>query len=123
MLAQEGKAVASVFVSFASRDSERVSDTLAELRERGLVTGTDVVTDQVFVPGSSLRGTLRKAIQDASSIVVLWTEAAAQSANVNYEIGMADALGKPIMIVDLDGRRRVPADLGNVQVVDLHSAA
>jgi hypothetical protein len=80
------------------------------------------VTDQVLQPGVSIRDTVRKAIEDASSIVVLWTEAAARSANVNYELGMADALGKPIVLVNLDGPHRIPSDLNNVQVVDLHPA-
>ena len=112
----------SVFVSHAAPDGARVQDTLALLRDRGVVTGTEVVTDQALRPGVSLRDTVRKAIEDASSIVVLWTDAAAQSANVNYELGMADALGKPIVIVQLDGLHRFPRDLGNVQVVDLHPA-
>ena len=115
--------MAGVFVSYDSRDAARVEDMLALLRDRGLVSGTDVVTDQSLEPGVSLRDTVRKAIQDASSIVVMWTEAAAQSANVNYGLGMADALGKPIVLVNLDGPHRILRDLNNVQVVDLHPAA
>jgi hypothetical protein len=115
--------MAGVFVSYDSRDAARVEDMLALLRDRGLVSGTDVVTDQSLEPGVSLRDTVRKAIQDASSIVVMWTEAAAQSANVNYELGMADAVGKPIVLVNLDGPHRILRDLNNVQVVDLHPAA
>lgn len=114
--------MAAVFVSHASADGARVEDTVALLRDRGLVSGTEIVTDQVLATGVSIRDTVRKAIEDASSIVVLWTDAAAQSANVNYELGMADALGKPIVLVNLDGPHRIPRDLNNVQVVDLHPA-
>ena len=114
--------MASVFVSYALSDSARVQHTLALLRDRGLVSGMDVVTDQALEKGASMRDTVRKAIEDATSIVVLWTDAAAQSANVYYELGMADALGKPIVLVNLDGPHRIPRELSNVQVVDLHPA-
>ena len=114
--------MASVFVSHASRDGVRVADTLSLLRGRGLVNGTEIVTDQGLEPGLSIRDSVRKAIQDAASIVVLWSDAAAQSANVNYEIGMADALEKPILIVNLDGLHSIPPGLANAQVVDLHPA-
>jgi len=114
--------MASVFVSHAARDGARVAGTLSLLRDRGLVSGTDIVTDQGLEPGLSMRDTVRKAIEDAASIVVLWNDAAARSANVNYELGMADALGKPILIVNLDGPHSIPDELSNVRVVDLHPA-
>jgi len=119
---QEVRAVASVFVSHASPDGAMVRATLALLRDRGLLSETDIVTDQALALGASIRDTVRKPIEDASSIVVLWTEAAAQSANVYYELGMADALGKPIVLVNLEGPQPILHDLNNVQAVDLHPA-
>lgn len=111
-----------VFVSYARQDAERVSDIWAKLKSEGLVSGASWMADEQLGPEENYAESIRRAIGDAPRVVVLWTEAAARSPYVNYELGMADALEKPILVVDLDGREPVPSEISNVQVIDLHPA-
>ncbi len=112
-----------VFVSYASQDRRRVQKVLKALRSRGLFDDPSTVTidaSSVMIPGSSIRGALRKAIESANNVIVLWTPQAARSEWVNYELGMATAFGKPITLVMPDeGAPDVPPNLGDMQVVKL----
>jgi hypothetical protein len=110
------------FVSCSGQDAIRVADVWAMLKARGFVSGDAWMSDDQLRPGDDYAESIRKAIGDAPTVVVLWTESAARSPYVNYELGMADALEKPILIVDLDGRARIPGELSNVQIVDFHPA-
>jgi len=112
-----------VFVSYASQDRGRVQKVLKALRSRGLFDDPSTVTidaSSVMIPGSSIRGALRKAIESANNVIVLWTPQAARSEWVNYELGMATAFGKPITLVMPDeAAPDVPPNLGDMQVVKL----
>ncbi|MGH8565891.1 MAG: toll/interleukin-1 receptor domain-containing protein [Gammaproteobacteria bacterium] len=112
-----------VFVSYASQDRGRVQKVLKALRSRGLFDDPSTVTidaSSVMIPGSSIRGALRKAIESANNVIVLWTPQAARSEWVNYELGMATAFGKPITLVMSDeAAPDVPPNLGDMQVVKL----
>lgn len=112
----------NVFVAYAGVDRPRIDDVWSKLLARGLVHGTPWVADQATVPGEGFADAIMRAIQDASLVVVLWSDHAARSSYVNYELGMAQALGKPILIVDLGSHLPPPAELGPVQVVDLQPA-
>ena len=65
-------------------------------------------------------GMLREAIENASKFVVVWSDAAYTSEWVNYETGMAEALGKPILVVVPKGETsRVPGNLKETQVIEI----
>ena len=56
----------------------------------------------------------------ANSVVVFWTENSANSQFVNYELGMADALGKNLVVVTPRGQRmRLPSNLEDIQVLEI----
>jgi hypothetical protein len=112
----------SVFLSYAIGDKPRMGRVLKELRTRGLLGARDEIVHptQVTVPGSSIRGVLRNAIQSASKVVLVWSGAGSASQWVNYEAGMAEALGKPIIVVVAKGQASsVPANLKDVQVIEV----
>ena len=112
---------AQIFISYAMGDRPRIEKVIAELKVRGVVREGDKIMEPTkeFVPGSSIRGELRKAIQAASKVVV-WSGAGAESQWVNYETGMAAALGKPIIVVVPKGvASRIPANLADIQVIEL----
>lgn len=111
--------MANVFVAYAGVDRPQIDDIRSKLLARGLVDGTPWVLDQPAVLGESFADTIMRAIQEASSVLVLWSDHAARSSYVSYELGMAQALGKPILIVDLGSDLPPPAELGPVPVVDL----
>lgn len=118
-----------LFVSYAPEDRGYVDKALGKLEREGVLSEPpvlihDPVNDAPFIPGSSLRGALRNAIESASKVVLLWTADAAQSAHVNYEAGMADALDKPLIVVlPKDTAPELPANLHPERILQLKEAA
>lgn len=90
-----------VYVSYARSDAPRIEGILAKLAVLGLVQPSDeVISDKDLEPRhGALREGVRRQIQSASKVVVVWTKASAESQWVNYEIGLADAFGKSIIPV------------------------
>jgi hypothetical protein len=112
----------SVFVSYAFDDKLKIRKVLDRLKEKGILSPHDEVVDSsaAMVPGSSLRRMLREAIESASKFVVVWSDEADTSDWVNYETGMAEALGKPILVVVPKGKAsRVPGNLKDTQVIEI----
>src|SRR5712691_850878 len=110
----------SVFISYAMHDKSRIKKVIGELKSRGIVEESDQIThaSDVFVPGSSMRGQVRKAIEAASKVVVVWSGAGAESDWVNYEAGMAEALGKPVFVAVPKGEAsRIPRELEHIQIL------
>jgi TIR domain len=137
----------TVFLSYASGDKPSIRKLIAQLKAKGIIEPQDEVLDTlsaITVPGSSLRGALsealehmtkaevarhlgegwrgqiREAIENSSKFVVVWSDAAGTSDWVNYETGMAEALGKPILVViPKGGTSRLPWNLKENQVVEV----
>lgn len=113
----------NVFVSYAARDGRaRVQRVLDQLRERQVLRGDDLlVVDHGHVAaGEEWRRSTRAAIDAADAVVVLWSDAAAESKWVNYEMAMADALGKHLVVVAPPGQRgRVPLQADSLEVFEL----
>ncbi len=70
-------------------------------------------------PGESIRQYILQTMQKASAVVVVWTPASAGSSHVNYEIGIADALSKPIIFAMDKGAPELPRGLQRHQVVEI----
>ena len=105
-----------VFISYAYKDRKHLKKVRKALESSGIEVSIPVI------PGSSIRGALRSAIESASRVVVVWTEAAANSSYVNYEAGMAEALGKSIIVVVPEtSAPELPLNLRDVQVMKLKS--
>lgn len=70
--------------------------------------------------GATFRDAAREALADADTFVVIWSPAAAASRWVNYEVGMADALGKEVIVVLLKGASpHLPASLQQAHSIEL----
>lgn len=119
-----------VFLSFAANDRDRVEHVLSQLQKSELATVNFEVNFEPeanewnveFHPGEDFRANIRDRVQSANQVVVFWSADAATSQYVQYELGMADALDKPITIVQLDRTMpQLPAHLLDkvVQVEDL----
>jgi TIR domain-containing protein len=107
----------SVFLSYALADRPQVKARLAGLKSTGTITKNESITDhsKIIMDSSANRNEIRKAIEKASRVIVIWSTSSAESAWVNYETGMADALGKKITIVVPKGSKyqipdRIPRD-------------
>ncbi len=111
-----------VFISYATQDKPRLGKVIGELKRRGILEEQDKIIDnsEVFLAGSTVRDNLRKTIQDADKVIIWWSDASAMSDWVNYEAGMAYALGKPtVFVVSKGGRTRLPRSLMEDQVVEI----
>ena len=112
----------NVFLSYASRDAKKLQKVLDQLISRGILSSQDKVIDTsaIAVPGSSMRGQVREAIENASKFVVVLNDTALTSEWVNYETGMADALGKPILVFVPKGETsRVPRNLKETEIIEM----
>jgi hypothetical protein len=105
------------FLVYTARDRHRIESAITQLP--GLVMADSLESE--IRPGDDVRAIIRDRVQSANEVVVFWSEAAATSQYVQYELGMADALDKPITIVQLDKTKpELPAYLLNkvVQFAD-----
>ena len=104
------KLTEKIFLSYASEDRHLVPRVEGELRKSGLLTERDV---QLFDPDKDLRHTgdinirdeIKERIQSSDSVVIILSEKMVQSPWVNYETGIADALDKPIYILNRSGEK------------------
>lgn len=109
-----------IFVSYSERDTPLVDLALLHLQNRGLLPASAIerVGHQASLSAGDLRGATKQAIESSDVVVVLWTKAAAESKWVNYEIGMADALGKRLVAVAIgDAGVDFPPGIGQSAVV------
>jgi hypothetical protein len=105
-----------IFLSYATPDKEKVPSLVKKLQQhQSHAEEKVVIVDPVneLSEGEDFRQQIRQNIQDSDEVAVVWTTASAASGLVNYEAGMADALGKPIIIVVPD--ENAPELPGNLQ--------
>jgi hypothetical protein len=109
-----------VFISYTKGDLPLVQSALRWLR------GSDLRSAEIDDPfnwsirGEDVRSIIRDKIQQADTVVLVWSESAAKSAWVWYEVGMAQALGVPIRVLSAgDSRTKLPAGLAESEVVRL----
>ena len=112
----------SVFISYARTDAPKVKRILKSLIAKGLIKDEEAIfkEEDLQVRHKSLRQEVRNRIESASKLVVIWDKASANSQWVNYEVGLADALGKPIIAV-VPEKVPFPNHLQHVQIVRIPS--
>lgn len=112
----------TVFISYSIKDKPRLERVIGELKYRGILGDqVDIIDDRHDLDmGSDWSDQLRKAIEDSSKVIVIWSGASAASPWVNYEAGMADALGKPMVFVIPKGERaQLPTALMHNQIIEV----
>ena len=96
-----------IFLSYAREDRRLVGAVRRALRKQGIVEGDDEVIvgpQQSLKSGiSNVRKTIKNQISSANIVVIIASDHSANSVWVNYEAGMAAALGKPIVLVRKKG--------------------
>jgi len=98
--------VKRIFLSYAPQDIISVKSVVRALKKEGLVDEECVeVLDprEKLKPGSYIREAIKQQINSADKVVVIASGNMAGSQWVNYEVGMADALGKPIIVIERKG--------------------
>lgn len=109
----------SFFLSFPMRDAELASQVESALAHLGF---------EAFNPARELRAgenwrkAVHAAIKKSDAVIMLATSPQHLSSSwTSYEVGMAEALGKPIMILlsDKHSVSELPAELASEHVVAL----
>ncbi len=112
-----------VFVSYAARDRALIPAALEQLRHEKVFSSEDdiVLDSKRDFGGEDFRQATRAAIDAADSVVVFWSPAAAESKWVNYELGMASALGKHVVVVTPQGKQmEVPIALNSFKLFEMN---
>jgi hypothetical protein len=117
-----------VFISYAWQDRDRLEGVLKKLREAHIaeLDLTQDIADPISLmieSGQDLRAEIRHQIQSASYVVLFWTKQAAVSDWVQYEVGMADALEKPVVVVAEKTAPQLPAPIADNEVVTIEERA
>lgn len=114
-----------IFLSYARQDRGLVGAVRRALRKHGIVTGNNVVImdpHHKLKAGSNVRKMIKDQISSASKVVIIGSDNSANSVWVNYEAGMAAALGKPIVVVGKKGTGKTASMLktfGDVQFIKI----
>ncbi len=99
-----------VFISHSARDQQLASAFRKVLEESGVAVA---MADDVPV-GSEWRKSIQSAIRRVDVVLVLLSRQAAVAGSwIGYEIGVAEALGKPVIVLADDNLPRgdLPADM------------
>src|SRR4051812_31952374 len=109
-----------VFLSYAHSDRDLAQTTIRELRKKGVLKGDaieNIDSAQDISFGSDIREGIKERIQKSDIVIVVWSKDAARSAWVQYEVGMAKALERPIVVARADkSAPDLPAELTDNQI-------
>ena len=114
----------NVFISYSRADASKLQDILKLLITAGFIKEEDHILREEDLPvrHRALRAEVKRQIQSASKVVVVWNADSANSQWVNYELGLADALGKKIIaVIPKELQVPLPAILQDTQVVKVTS--
>lgn len=114
-----------VFISYAIQDKQLAEKAKEELEVRGYLPTDTVFFDAHEVSiGEDIRERLKTEMEASASVVLVMSEMAGSSQWVNYEAGLADALGKKILIVGAKGagKSQFLERLSEFQHVELEDA-
>ena len=106
-----------VFLSHSTRDAKLAAGIARELRKHG-IEPLDMF--ESGAPAEDFRQITKSAIRRADGFVlVLGTPESASSSWVSYELGMAEALGKPILLMLSHNHTagQLPSDLAGLPIV------
>ena len=116
----------TIFLSYAKQDRRLVAAAQRALRKNGILGGDDKVIvgphQQLKRGATNVRKTIKDQISSASTVVIITSDNSANSVWVNYEAGMAAALGKPIVLIGKKGSGKTALAfkaLGNVQSIEI----
>lgn len=105
-----------VFISYSAQDRTLIPRVMDWLRASGLSPAQ--VEDPVNWGASSqdVRTVIRDSVRRADLLLLVWSKQAVESAWVQYEVGMAQALGKPVVVLLAGGSPTdLPRELADTQ--------
>jgi len=112
-----------VFISYSRGDRPLAESAIERLRASDLRSARIDDPPYSVSAGEDARSIITDKIRQADTFVLLWSDQAAKSPWVQYEVGIAEALGLPIRVFLVGGSRaKVPMGLADTAVVRIESA-
>ena len=112
-----------VFLSYAFTDRDLAQTTIRELHKKGVLKNEgleNIDSAQNISIGGDIREAIKARIEKSDIVIVVWSEGAARSPWVQYEVGMAQALERPILFARADkSAPDLPAELNKNQIIEL----
>jgi len=113
-----------IFASYSMQDKPVATAALKKWLDQQDDPGEVLNADVRISSGRDMREVIRKRIEASDSFVVVWTNRAAESPWVLYELGLAHALGLPITILLAGGdREAIPEEFQEGRIVELERPA
>jgi len=114
-----------VFISYSSKDHALVREAIERLQKEG-VLGSEAISsvESPLEPDAALhiRSEIKDRISNSSFVILVWSKQAANSPWVQYELGMAQALDRPIVVVWADKTApQLPPEIAGSRVVELET--
>lgn len=104
---------AEVFISYSTRDRERVQPIVEAL----LAAGVSVFWDQHIIPGQAWETSLTREIEAAKAVVVFWSAHSVKSDYVAHEAGFA-AARKKLVPLKIDRATELPLQFRMLNYLD-----
>jgi hypothetical protein len=112
-----------VFLSYAFTDRDLVQTTIRKLQKQGVLENEaleNIDSAQTITFGDDIRQGIRERIQKSDIVILIWSKDAARSPWVQYEVGMAQALERPILVARADkSAPELPAALNENQIIEI----
>jgi hypothetical protein len=112
-----------VFISYAWNDQHLAQNTIRQLCKKGWLSNDDLTnidSPEESNKGDYIRNQIKERIQKSDIVILVWSKQAAKSPWVQYEVGMAQALDRPILIAWADDSApELPTEIEENQVVRL----
>ena len=111
-----------VFISYNAADRELVGSVMTWLRTSDLSPAEIADPVSSGVATGDVRSVIQDSIASCDAMVLVWSRRAAESKWVQYELGMAQALGKRIVVLLAGGSPSdLPEELADTQQVELNA--
>lgn len=85
-----------VFISYSHSDSRWVNEFARALRDRDVKVWTD---EEDIKPGDDWKGAIGKALRGSDAIIVVVSDAYAENPDLYFDVGVAFAADKPLILV------------------------
>ena len=89
----------TVYISYSQRNKELVDKLYSVLKQNGIITYALDVTVMPALEGRPFANEIRRYINSSDYVLVLLTKDAIMSPNIFFEIGLARASSKPILLI------------------------
>jgi hypothetical protein len=110
-----------VFLSYSSQESPEVIRSARKWCKAAAPASELIDFKPVLATNADdIRGALRASIEKCSRVAIVWTPQSSESNWVHYEIGLADALGKAVVVLLVGSSYpALPPQLADAEKVEL----